>query len=100
MSKTLTSIKNPHTGWGFCPEHKALKNQGFIALVECDPDKTREHTPAGAHRTGRIVHIKEEVARNLFNTNLGDKGLAFIEPGVLEKLAEIYERDTGEKLEH
>ena len=25
------------TGWGLCPEHQKLSDDGFVALLECDP---------------------------------------------------------------
>lgn len=48
------------TGWGLCAEHQKLADDGFVALVECDP--RRSGSPAGdgrmkpeqAYRTGRL----------------------------------------------
>jgi hypothetical protein len=28
------------TGWGLCPEHQKLFEDGFVALVECDPQRS------------------------------------------------------------
>ena len=28
------------TGWGLCPEHQRLHSEGFVALVECDPQRS------------------------------------------------------------
>jgi len=28
------------TGWDLCPEHAKLWKKGYIALVECDPEKS------------------------------------------------------------
>src|SRR3546814_18826039 len=36
------------TGWGLCPEHQKLSDDGFVALVECDPQ--RSGSPSGADR--------------------------------------------------
>ena len=35
-------------GWGLCPEHQELSDDGFVALVECDPQ--RSGSPSGAAR--------------------------------------------------
>jgi len=63
------------TGFGLCDEHQKLHAEGFIALVEADTEKS---TPLpngnlnhqGAHRTGRLMHMKRHVADDLFNTEL------------------------------
>ncbi len=100
LNKSLISIpKNKEiTGWGFCPEHEELKNQDFIALVEIDPEKSGDLSTAEVFRTGRLMHIKREVAKHVFNIDLGNAPLCYIEPGVIEKLAERYKQDTGEEL--
>lgn len=38
------------TGWGLCPEHQKLSDDGFVALVECDPQRS------GSQAGGRISH--------------------------------------------
>jgi hypothetical protein len=93
-------------GMGLCPEHEKLYKDGFIALVEIDPEKTtREHTgsikPENAHRTGPIAHIRGTVWEHIFDSKLpmGDSGLmrpaVFVEPGVIEMLAEKQQAASG-----
>lgn len=60
--------------WDMCKEHKKLHQEGFIALVEAvQPDHTLldngKITDNGeAHRTGRVIHVKYDLAEQLFKT--------------------------------
>jgi hypothetical protein len=98
INTRLRDIKEPAiTGWEFCPDHQKLKDDGFIALVEIDENKSRRpFTPDSVWRTGRIAYVRNEVAAEIFNVPLSDKGLAFVDANVIDKLAAIYERDVGE----
>jgi hypothetical protein len=55
------------TGWGLCGEHQKLADDGFVALVECDPKRSGLSSHGGhikpeqAYRTGRLAHLKREV---------------------------------------
>lgn len=80
------------TGWGLCPEHKKLFDDGYIALVAIDeglsirqPDGTV--LPGDAHRTGPVAHLRRRVAEKVFNVPLPE-GLpvCFVEPAVIDKL--------------
>lgn len=82
------------TGWGHCPEHKKLHDEGYIALVEIDPDKSDKLpngniSPSGAWRTGRLAHIRMRAFMRLFNIQVPEGQLIFIEPGVIEKLEKL-----------
>jgi hypothetical protein len=80
-------------GYGIGHEHQKLKDNGFIALVECDPNKTpiakdEMIKPSDAYRTGRIIHVKATAWHLLFNIAPPPKGIAFIAPdtfAILEK---------------
>ncbi|EMM5787315.1 ATPase [Pseudomonas aeruginosa] len=81
------------TGWGLCAEHQKLSDDGFVALVECDPE--RSGSPAGdgrvkpeqAYRTGRLAHLKRKVFTELFNVPIAaEQPCVFVEPGVIEQL--------------
>lgn len=81
------------TGAGLCPEHQRRYDEGFVALVECDPEKSGNPAagallkPAEAYRTGRIAFLKREVCAQLFNVPIGSElPYVFVEPGVIEKL--------------
>lgn len=81
------------TGWGLCPEHQELADDGFVALVECDPQRSgaaagaARMKPEQAYRTGRLAHLKREVFARVFNVPIADKQpCVFVEPGVIEQL--------------
>ena len=95
LDKRLRASMERHTatGWGLCSEHQKLSDDGFVALVECDPQRSRAAAgaarmkPDQAHRTGRLAHLKREVFADVFNVPIEDKQpCVFVEPGVIEQL--------------
>lgn len=83
------------TGWQPCPECQKLMDDGFIALIECDPSKSdirdAKIKPENAWRTTRIAWIKQEAAKRVFNLELSK--MAFIEPAVYEMLVEMMPKE-------
>src|SRR3546814_7349711 len=60
LDKRLRASMGRHTatGWGLCPAHQKLFDDGFVALVECDPQRSGSPQaghmkPEQAHRTDR-----------------------------------------------
>lgn len=94
LDKRLRASMKRHTatGWGLCPEHQKLFDDGFVALVECDPQ--RSGSPAGgrmkpeqAYRTGRVAHLRRTAFAQVFNVPIEDEqACVFVEPGVLDHL--------------
>ncbi len=95
LDRRLRASMERHTatGWGLCPEHQKLSNDGFVALIECDPQ--RSGSPAGggrvkpeqAYRTGRLAHLKREAFAQVFDIPIAaDQPCVFVEPGVIEQL--------------
>jgi len=93
LDKRLRASMERHTvtGWGLCAEHQKLADDGFVALVECDPQ--RSGSPGGrlkpeqAYRTGRLAHIKRHVFAQVFNVPIeASQACVFVEPGVIEQL--------------
>ncbi len=80
------------TGWSLCPEHAKLWEKGYIALVECDPEKSQFSggtiKPEDAFRKERIVHIRKAVAARIFNVEMTSP-VAFVEPAVVDMLEEM-----------
>ena len=81
------------TGWGLCPEHQKLSDDGFVALIECDtqrsgsPSNASRMKPQQAYRTGRLAHLKREVFAQVFNAPIAaNQPCVFVEPGVIEQL--------------
>ena len=85
------------TGWGLCPEHQKLSDDGFVALVECDPQRSGSPAegrlkPEQAYRTGRLIHLRRTVFAKVFNVSIEDKqACVFVEPGVIEQLQTMVE---------
>lgn len=94
LDKRLRNSLEPKTvtGWDLCPEHEKLWERGYIALVECDPAKSRftggTIKPADAYRTGRIAHIRKAAAARIFDTPI-DGPVVFVEPGVVDRLEQL-----------
>ena len=95
LDKRLRASLESHTstGWGLCDEHRRLFDEGFVALVECDPERSGKPTgtdrlkPEAAYRTGRLAHLKREAFAGVFNVQLAaDQPCVFVEPGVIEQL--------------
>ena len=81
------------TGWGLCPEHQRLFDDGFVALVECDPRRSCAVSAAGrmqpgqVYRTGRCAHLKRDAFARVFDVPIAeDQPCVFVEPGVIERL--------------
>lgn len=84
------------TGWGLCSDHRQLFDDGFVALVECDPLRSGAASGAGrmkpeqAYRTGRCAHIKREAFARVFDVRIAaDQPCVFVEPGVIEQLQTV-----------
>lgn len=95
LDKRLRASMRRHTvtGWGLCAEHQRLFDAGFVALVECDPQRSGSigdgchMRPEQAYRTGRLAHLKRDVFAQVFNVPVAvDQSCAFVEPGVIEQL--------------
>ena len=102
MDKRLRNSleRKTFTGWDLCPEHAKLWERGYIALVECDPEKSKFSggtiKPEDAYRTGRIAHIRKEAAKHIFNVEMTSP-VAFVEPGVVDMLEKMQEgADSGD----
>ncbi len=93
LDKRLRASLEHHTktGWGLCPEHQKLADDGFVALVECDPQ--RSGSPGGrlkpeqVYHTGRLAHLKHHVFAKVFNVPIeANQPCVFVKPGVIEQL--------------
>lgn len=81
------------TGWNLCTEHRKLFDDGFVALIECDPKRSGSPSsndrlrPEQVYRTGKLAHLKREVFARMFNVPITDgQSCVFVEPGVIERL--------------
>ncbi len=93
LDRRLRASMERHTttGWGLCAEHQKLADDGFVALVECDPQRSGSSggrlKPEQAYRTGRVAHIKRHAFIQVFNLPIeANPPCVFVEPGVIEQL--------------
>ena len=94
LDKRLRASMNRYTvtGWGLCVEHQKLADDGFVALVECDPQRSGSQAggrmkPEQAYRTGRLAHLRRTVFAQVFNVPIADEqACVFVEPGVIDQL--------------
>ena len=94
LDKRLRASMERHTaiGWGLCPEHQKLSDDGFVALVECDPQRSGSQAsgrmkPEQAYRTGRLAHLRRPVCSQIFDVPIPDKqACVFVERGVIDRL--------------
>lgn len=88
------------TGWGLCPEHKKLHEDGFIALVAIDETKSHKvHgtcTPDSVWRTGRLIHISKATAMKLMNLSVEEfsEPLFWVSDEVIDALEAIVASNT------
>lgn len=95
LDKRLRASMKRHTltGWDLCSEHQKLFEDGFVALVECDPRRSGASAgatrmkPEQAYRTGRIAHLRRAVFAEVFNLPIETTQVCvFVEPGIIDRL--------------
>lgn len=100
LDKRLRQSMECHTvtGWGLCPEHERLFKEGYVALVECDPQRSGgapswgSMKPEQAYRTGRLAHLKREAFAKVFNVPISaEQPCVFVEPDVIVQLQAMVE---------
>ena len=78
------------TDWGMCPNCDALREQGFVALVECDPKQTRINAgivqPDEAYRSGTVCHLRKEAFEKVIDIPVPKGMVCFVDPDAIEKL--------------
>jgi RNA polymerase subunit RPABC4/transcription elongation factor Spt4 len=77
------------THWDMCPEHKKLKDDGYVALVEIDPSKSSGDKLDEVWRTGTVAHLRASVWPNIFDVPVPDRGLCFVDASVISMLQSI-----------
>lgn len=78
-------------GYHLCEDDEKMFNQGYIALIEVDPSKSK--TEEGVFwRTGQIVHVRKELAASLFpQMELNGHPLAHVEIGIIDNLRKQFD---------
>lgn len=92
-----TLERETFTGWNLCPEHQKLFEQGFLALVAVEENPTGDNPLVTAKRTGVVMHIKREVADDIFNINLPPNiPMTWVEPEVIDKINQMMQEQGVE----
>lgn len=73
-------------GWGMCPEHQKLRDEGYIALIGTSNEP---HSLNDAIRTGELAHVRASVWPTIFNTPVPEKGICFVQSEVIQMLKGI-----------
>lgn len=98
LDKRLKDSMEPTTvtGYGLCPEHQKLHDEGYIALIAVDEalstNKPKNNVIKGLngiHRTGAVAHVRREVAKNIFNCALPEGPFMYCEPEVISMLEKM-----------
>lgn len=79
------------TGMGLCPDDQKKSDDGYIALIGCDPEKSIIFDGCtkmeNAHRTGAICHIREEAFKRIFHSvEIPEGRFLFVDQEVIRKL--------------
>jgi hypothetical protein len=80
------------TGWQLCPEHQALSEAGYVALVEAtraDSLDSKTVQMEDTERTGQICHMKRESAKIVLGIDNPELDFVFVEPGVIQHIQEF-----------
>lgn len=73
LDKRLKDSMEQHTvtGYGVCPKHQKLADEGYVALVGALPPTSGDSVkPDDINRTGELVHIRKELFNKLFTITL------------------------------
>jgi hypothetical protein len=97
---------NTITGWGISPEVQEKIDEGFVALIEINEEKSTvtdgKILPENAYRTGVVAYLKKIILFNLVPNLPEDIPFIFVAedfiPG-LQKLQENAEPGTSEEKE-
>lgn len=104
LDKRMRPSMSRHTttGWGLCQDHRKLFDDGFIALIECDPEKSGNPSlggrvkPGEEYRTGTIAHVRRDTLTRLVDVPIAaDQPCLFVEPGVIEKIQGLVRPPTA-----
>lgn len=89
--------RNTVTGWGICPEVQEKFDEGYIALVGVDIDKSNvkdeKITPEDAWRTGNIAYLRRSVAENILTDFPSNLDWIFVDDEFIDKLASMQQEN-------
>ena len=99
LNKRMKKIKNTCSGISLCEEHSKQKEDGYIFLIEVDPDKSNPTTKGmlkeeEAYRTGNMMAIKKHVAEQVFHDKI-NTDIIFIDQDVFNRLEEWAKKEQA-----
>ena len=78
------------TGYGLCKPCQAKKDEGYLALIVCDKDKSTIVDDLvkmeNAVRTGDLMHMKRDLANDMFDKDTSERDFIFIDTELFEGL--------------
>lgn len=90
------------TGYGLCEEHRKLRDEGYLALVEVDSKKSKV-LPNGnlsrdsVYRTGRVMHMRKDAVDRVFNTEISHElSMVFIDNEAFDEIATLAPKEGQE----
>jgi len=93
LDRRLRNSMGRHTctGWGMCPEHQRLRDDGYIALVAIDPERSKGSMD-NPYRTGEVAHLRASVWPLVFDMPVPKAGVCFVDAQVIERLHAMQQR--------
>lgn len=83
------------TGMSLCPDDQQKFDDGYIALIECIGEHKSNIKLEEANRTGKIIHIRREMFKNIFNTDVSSEiPFCFITEGVANILENLLNENS------
>lgn len=96
LDKRLKNSMEKHTvtGWGLCPEHENLFDDGYVALVGVSNKHGTEINlkQDTAERTGEIIHVSRTALNRMLGEELPSK-LPMVWAD--EELMEVFKRNAN-----
>lgn len=84
------------TGYDVCSPHKRDFVEGWIWVIEFDPDKTNNLSLDGIYRTGRALRIHKDDWPNVITIPVPDPPIATIPIAIYEKLRDVVNAKKAE----
>lgn len=89
--KRILQLQDP-ANWGLCEKDQKQFDEGYIALIEVHMPRDQKMKPGqlmekDVSRTGKIVHLRREIAEQYFQVPIGpERPLAYISHDVVKGL--------------
>ena len=88
-----TFERNTVTGWEICPEVQEKLDEGYVALVAIDEDRSEKGdngtvTPQAAYRLGQVAYVKRDLCTKLFGRAI-DHPFIWVDQEMIDHLKQI-----------